>query len=187
MKKDVFIARLESCLSGLPDAERREILDETRSHLEDCASQGEESLMAALKGFGPPERYARAFIEEAQLRDALVSGTPVKLVLGILSLAGRSILAFCSFILIAFGYLFAGTFFLLVIVELMLPAQTGLFTGPHVQPFALGVMAGSGPPPGTTEHLGAFMAPVMAVAGGVTTVLTLLFSRLVVARLLMRS
>ncbi|WP_394693277.1 HAAS signaling domain-containing protein [Hyphobacterium sp.] len=186
LSKDKFLSRLDSCLAGISESERRDILDEARSHLEDCAREGEQRLAEALAGFGTPENYARAFIEEAQLRKALVSGSPGQLLLSVLSVAGRSVLAFVGFILISIGYLFAGTFFLLVVVELVLPAQTGLFTGPDVQPFALGVMAGDGPPPGTTEHLGAFMAPVMAVAGGVTTVLTLLFSRLVVARLLKR-
>jgi len=184
--KDEFLKRLRTCLGALPESERQDLLEETASHLDDCAAQGEARLTEALAGFGTPENYARAFIEEARLRNALVSGSPGQLLLSVLAAAGRSVVAFAGFILISIGYLFAGTFFLLVVVELVLPAQTGLFTGPDVQPFALGIMAGDGPPPGTTEHLGPFMAPVMAVAGGVTTVLTLLLSRLVVAGLLKR-
>ncbi|WP_421784546.1 DUF1700 domain-containing protein [Hyphobacterium sp.] len=181
-----FLKRLEACLASLSAEERREIMDETRSHLEDCEREGSDSLSEALAGFGSPERYARGFLEDAQLRRALLSGMPGGLLIGLLARAGRSLVAFAGFIIVSIGYLFAATFFLLVVVELILPAQTGLWIGPDVRPFALGVMAGDGPPPGTSEYLGVLMAPAMALAGGITTVLTLLFSRLVVSGLLKR-
>lgn len=58
-----YLARLDAALIGVPDADRREILLETRSHVADrvrgLSSRDVEDVLAEL---GPPEVYARQFL-----------------------------------------------------------------------------------------------------------------------------
>ena len=64
---EAYLSRLDTALAALPDAERREILLETRSHAIERTHRTSRDVAAVLSELGPPEAYARRFLAE---RDA---------------------------------------------------------------------------------------------------------------------
>lgn len=60
-----YLERLSAALSALPESDRREIVEETRSHIADRWGDldPEAAERAALADLGPPEAYAAAFLE----------------------------------------------------------------------------------------------------------------------------
>lgn len=62
---DEYLDRLAVALAGLPGPDRREIVAETRSHIEErYAEVGEPARVSAVvEELGPPETYAEEFLE----------------------------------------------------------------------------------------------------------------------------
>lgn len=56
-----YTGALRAALRGLPDAERADIVQEAHTHLEASAQAGR--LVAAFAAFGPPDAYARQFLD----------------------------------------------------------------------------------------------------------------------------
>lgn len=178
-----YLRRLRPALRALPDAEREDILAETRSHLaERRESGGEAAVQQAIAAFGHAEDYARAFVEDSRLRAATAGGGPLELASVLLGQATRSLPAFFGFALAAWAYLFGVLFFIIAGAELVRPDLTGLWIGPD--DFFLGIYAGDGPGPDTRDVLGAWLIPVMVLAGSIALAAGVAISRAAVRFLL---
>lgn len=178
-----YLRRLRPALRALPDAEREDILAETRSHLtERRESGGEAAVEQAIAAFGQAEDYARAFVDDARLRAATASGGPLDLASVLLVMATRSLPAFVGFALAAWAYLFGVLFFVIAGAELIVPEMTGLWIGPD--DFFLGIMAGDAPGPQTNDVLGPWLIPAMILAGSIALALGVAISRATVSFLL---
>lgn len=59
-----YVTALEARLKDLPEADRREVVQDIRSHLAEAAAAG-ASLDAALQKLGPADELARAYAVEA--------------------------------------------------------------------------------------------------------------------------
>jgi hypothetical protein len=104
--RDEYLARVGASLSLLPERDRREILDEIRSHVTDrYADLPElEAAIAICDDLGSPEAYAAAFLAEygvvaANSQASVASGRRALLA------AGGTALALMSLSLVVFGLL----------------------------------------------------------------------------------
>ena len=180
-----FLDRVETYLAPLPKTEREDILAEVKSHLIDSEAAGAGKLEAALEGLGSPEAFARQYLDDEALRKALAGGGPADLFLSVLRRAPRSVGALIGFAGVAGLYLFALSFYGIVILDLTHPEQTGLWVGDGMEPFFLGMISGSGPGPGVRDVAGPWIIPLALGLAVGCTIGGLAFSRLI-ARLLLR-
>ncbi|MGH8217481.1 MAG: HAAS signaling domain-containing protein [Steroidobacteraceae bacterium] len=67
-----WLRQLESSLASMSSPERKNILEEARSHLRERLAAG-CTPSAALAGFGSPDDYAQRFVDEMQIESALGS------------------------------------------------------------------------------------------------------------------
>jgi len=153
---EAFLRDLERHLFPLPEAERRDVAAEIRSHLADRAARGEGNLLAP---FGSAQAYAAAFLEERALSRALARGSSLGMGRALLRGAGR----------IGWWYAVAALGLVQVLgvglvamaaMKIFLPQRIGIFVGPRV--FALGAYSGSAP---AVEILGRWAVPAFAVLG----------------------
>jgi hypothetical protein len=149
-----FLRRLERALAPLDAAERAEILAELSSHLADRAEQGPDRLSAALAIMGEPSEYARRYLEDHQLADALQRVAPGLALISILGRAGRSALAFAVGLGVVTLYCLGLSFLAMAILKPLAPANIGLWAGAE---FHFGFLAR---PPATPEALGLWMIPL---------------------------
>src|SRR3569833_1391232 len=68
-----YLRRLGWALSSLPERDRDDIVEETRTHVLARVEQGQD-LSEALAAFGPAETYAARFVDEMEVTRALGSG-----------------------------------------------------------------------------------------------------------------
>ncbi|GGE49289.1 hypothetical protein GCM10011367_25200 [Marinicauda pacifica] len=180
---DLYLRRLRAALRSLPEAEREEILAETRSHLREREeADGQAGVEAALRAFGPAEAYAGAFVDEYRLRAASAGGGPLELAGVLLGQATRRVTACFGFVLAAVAYLFAGAFVLIAAVEVIRPDLAGMWIGPDV--FVLGVINPASRGPDTAELLGPALIPLMLVAAPLALALGYAISQATVRHLL---
>jgi len=153
---EAFLRDLERHLSPLPEAERRDIAAEIRSHLADRAARGAGDL---LKPFGTAAAYAAAFREERALTRALASGSSLDIGRTLLRGARRIGWWYAVAALGLVQVLGAGLL-ILSVLKIFLPQRIGVFVGPRV--FALGAYSGDAP---AVEILGRWAIPAFAVLG----------------------
>lgn len=153
-----FLRGLDRALSTLPGAERREILDEVRSHLADRAAQGATDL---LRGFESPEAYAAAFFQERALASALAQGS--SWAVGRALLAGARRVGWWYLVLVlGLLHVYGLSFLVLAVVKPFFPGNVGLFVGGGR--FTFGVVPGADVAR-ATEVLGWWAMPVFLVLG----------------------
>ena len=72
-----YIKQLKWSLSKLPSEDREEIIQEVHGHLMDRLKDSEtvEDFQRTLREFGPPEEYARSFLENYEASSALASAS----------------------------------------------------------------------------------------------------------------
>ncbi len=138
---DAWLSRLDQALLPLPEGERSDIVGETRGHLEERLDAGLTST-SALAGFGRAEAYARAFLDDYALTQALDSRRSLAMARVLFDVAGRSLVAVFGL----FGFvIFSATMLAAVIcilVKLIKPGLVGLWSGPDG--FALGLTSHTG-------------------------------------------
>ncbi|MFT4090844.1 MAG: DUF1700 domain-containing protein [Asticcacaulis sp.] len=109
---DLWLRYLEDVLHPLPADERADIVNEARAHLEEKVEAG-QSAIAALQGFGKAESYARPFLEDYRLSQALDSKGNVAMTKALLTQTSRSVTSSLGLI---GAFLFTGTAVILVIL-----------------------------------------------------------------------
>jgi hypothetical protein len=180
---NAYLKRVETYLVSLAKEEREDILAELNSHLRESAALGDETLELAFDGLGSAEDFARGFLDDDTLRHALAGGSPADLWMGVLRQAPRRISAFFGFAMVSIWYLFALSFFSMIVMDLLNPEQTGLWVGDGLEPFFLGQISGSGPSAEMQDIAGPWFIPLALLAGSVSTVVGMLLSRWIAKRL----
>ncbi len=120
-----FLSRLERYLSPLPEAERRDIVAEIRSHLVDRAAQGATDLVGP---FGTPESYAAAFLQERELAGALAGGSSWAIGRALVS-GARKIGWWYVVAVLGMLHLYGAGFVLLAALKPFFPSNVGMFVG----------------------------------------------------------
>lgn len=160
-----WLRRVKWALGRLPASECDDILAETRAHLSERIDSG-QSVDTALAALGPPDAYARRFIDELELSGALASQKSGDLLRVVLRRAHRSLVAFVAFLLLliigGMGFGFAAT----AVGKTFDPGHFGLWVGAHNFNF------------GSTDHpermhelLGPWLYPIAGIGVGISWLL----------------
>jgi len=86
---EAFLKRVRRGLASLPPDIREDMIAELRSHLQERAEQGNLNIAGE---FGSPDAYADRLRSEHNLTGALSQGTPVSLVVALMSTARTAVL-----------------------------------------------------------------------------------------------
>jgi len=153
---ETWLGRLDLALQPLPEDERADIVGETRGHLEERLDAGLSS-MSALAGFGRAEAYARAFLDDYALTQALDSRRSLAMARVLFDFAGRSLGATLGLIgFVVFSATMLGALVCLL-VKLIKPDLIGLWSGPS------GVVPGFFSHPGLHDMLGNWIYLVLVL------------------------
>lgn len=169
-----WLRRLHWALAAMPSPEREEIVAEARAHIEEAAAEG-RSTAEVLAGFGPPDAYARRFMDEMELSAALGSGRVTPLFVAIARRAHQSLIAFAAFVVVLCVAMFAGGTAFAAGWKLIDPAHVGLWVSSKF--FFIGQIDD---PSTGRELLGLWLYPFAAV----TLVLAWVICRFVLIRTL---
>jgi Protein of unknown function (DUF1700) len=86
-----FLRRVRGGLAALPSDIREDLVAELRSHLDERAEQGKLNVAGE---FGSPEAYAARLMAEHNLAHAVSKGTPVSLIVTLISTVRATALTF---------------------------------------------------------------------------------------------
>jgi uncharacterized membrane protein len=131
---DAYLRRLDVALARVPEAERREILLETRSHaVERTGRYPGPDVDAVLAELGPPEEYARRFLPADEEATAPAPSPSAPWPRGPGALDGVARLATAGWaslpllVLVVIAYAVAGIALLVGVDKLLEPEATGFF------------------------------------------------------------
>jgi uncharacterized membrane protein len=159
-----WLRRMNWALGRMPSPEREDIMAETRAHLRERLDGGQDAE-AALAALGPPDVYARRFIDEMELSGALGSQKSSDLLRVVLRRVHRSLVAAVAFVALLFiGGIGVG-FPIVALCKLADPTHFGLWVGPY------NFSIGSNESPDVHEVLGDYFYPMAVVATGLAWVL----------------
>jgi hypothetical protein len=119
-----FLRDLGRCLSALPEAERRDVVAEIRSHLLDRMDAGGDPVLQ----FGNPEEYAAAFLQERALAGALAGGSSWALGRALLTGVGKVTWWYVVAVL-AMLHVYGACLVALAAFKPVFPANIGWFVG----------------------------------------------------------
>ena len=175
-----FLAELSAALRALPQADRAEIVREIESHLLERDQAGD--LDAALAALGRPQTFARNYLADRAMNQALTQPNPMTLLFAVLNRAGRSALACIVGFAACVLYLLSGSFALLVVLKQVTPNNVGWWSSPGHLMFG----AIYGTHPAGPELLGYWIIPLAAAAAVLcylcATMLLKMVGRILVAR-----
>jgi hypothetical protein len=120
-----FLSRLAAALGPLPEPVSTDITREIASHLAERQARGD--LDAAIAALGDPHDFARTFVEDYDLTNALNRASPVPLLINILGRSARSTLAFVTGFLAIILYAFAAAFTAVAILKPITPRNVGFW------------------------------------------------------------
>jgi hypothetical protein len=176
-KIDVYLNRIRERLRGLRAGERREILEELRSHLLEKAAVGgmtEAAVDTALESLGSPEELAREYVTDELLARAEVSRSPLRILDSLFRWASLSIAGFFVLLGAITGYFLGMVFLLVAALKPFHPETAGLwlFRG-RTGDLSFSLRMGFGYAPVTgREVLGWWIVPIGFGVGSLLVVLT---------------
>jgi uncharacterized membrane protein len=158
---DAYLQRLKWALSPLPAEDRDDILRETRAHFAERMSDSdpERAFEAVRSTFGPPETYARQFLDNYQTTVAVADGSGLAMLPQVVRLAGRGATALLG----AGGFLaLYGLVCILLVVALLkpiFPMHVSLWIAPSEGVMGLGYVDAATAAV-ATEWLGYWLIPL---------------------------
>ncbi|KAA6459124.1 DUF1700 domain-containing protein [Acidobacteria bacterium AB60] len=138
-----WLRRLKWALDSMPSTERDDIIAETRTHIEERIAKG-QSLEEAIDAFGPPDVYARRFLDEIEMSTALGSQRTGALLSVVIQRAHRNISAALSLVALGCLVLTSSIAVILVFLKITDPIHTGLWFGRERRIFFIGVIRDPG-------------------------------------------
>jgi hypothetical protein len=179
-KIDAYLNRIRGRLRGLPAEERREILEELRSHLLEKAVAGGMTggaVDAALESLGSPEELAREYVTDELLARAEVSRSPLRILDSLFRWASLSIAGFLVLLGSVTGYLLGVVFLLVAALKPFHPETAGVWASRDASgDLSLSVHMGFGYAPLVgREVLGWWIVPLGLLAGCLLLILTTRF------------
>jgi uncharacterized membrane protein len=171
-----YIKQLKWSLSKLPSEDREEIIQEVHGHLMDRlkASETVEDFQKTLREFGPPEEYARSFLENYEASAALASASPWQILQQNFRMIGHRGSVALSFLVILFLYILSVFLILVGLLKPFFSKNIGawVFENPFGILFGFNFTPGSG-----KEILGYWIIPLSIILGAVLFVVTSRLSR----------
>jgi hypothetical protein len=170
-KIEAYLSSVRGRLRGLSVEDKREILEELRSHIMDkAASSGEQrgaAVEAALTSLGSPEELAREYVTDELLARAEVSRSPWQLLDSLFRWASMSVAGFYVLLGSIVGYFMGTAFILVAALKPFHPETAGLWlsrdaTGERT--FSLRMGFGT-VPAGMREVLGWWIVPIGLLVG----------------------
>jgi hypothetical protein len=134
---DDYLRRLRECLPQTSVADREEIVREISVHIRESAQEPNSSLDEILGRLGSAENLASQYGQDALIRHASHSFSPVLILRATVELAKRGIEGFALLLSALLGYAMGGGLVLTAILKPIFPRQTGLWVGPGVFDFGL--------------------------------------------------
>jgi hypothetical protein len=179
-KIEAYLNRIRGRLRGLRAEERREILEELRSHLLEKAAAGGmtgAAVDAALESLGRPEELALEYVTDELLARAEVSRSPLRILDTLFRWASLSIVGFFVLLGAITGYFLGVVFLLVAALKPFHPETAGLWASRDASgDLALSVHLGFGyAPVGGREVLGWWIVPIGLLAGCLLVILTTRF------------
>ena len=180
---DNYIDRIESALTPLRPAVRREIVQELKTHLLDSIHHDDverepERVLNATEKLGRPEEYLEPIVTDRIIEEGATTYHPLWVAKGLGRVLARGLKNGFLGLVFGIGYLVALLITSLAFIKPFYPEHVGLFYDPTVgiEKFAFGVLDQT---EGMTEVLGYWMIPVSLILGlllyaGLTKMLTLL-------------
>jgi len=177
---EAYLNRIRGRLRGLRAEERREILEELRSHLLEKAATGGmtgAAVDAALESLGRPEELALEYVTDELLARAEVSRSPLRILDSLFRWASLSIVGFFVLLGAITGYFLGVVFLLVAALKPFHPETAGLWASRDASgDLALSVHLGFGyAPVGGREVLGWWIVPIGLLAGCLLVILTTRF------------
>lgn len=173
---DGYLKRLGWSLGELPQHERDEIIKEIRSHLLDRfqASETEEEFQRILDEFGPPEIYARSFLEGYEVAVALASGSPWQMLKQNFRMMDHGFKLALTFVGLALLYGASIAFFIGGFLKFFFPENIGFWVSINPFYFYYGINL---TPDSATEALGFLFIPFSLLCSFILMKVSLSLSR----------
>jgi hypothetical protein len=168
-----YLRRLGWGLSGLDEAQRREIVEETRAHVDERVAGG-MSVEQSLAALGPVDAYARQFLDALELSAASAGQGTGAVFRAVLNRVHRSGIAAFAMLLVGMIWVVAASVIFAALLKPFSPETVGLWVGPHH--FYIGNSDSQGE---THEILGSWIylaAPLTTVAAWWMSRLIMLWS-----------
>jgi len=154
-----WLSTLEQALTNLPEAERSDIVNEARGHMEERIAAG-LAPSNALHGFGDAKTYAQGFIDDHSLNHALSSRRILPMIKTLVSFAGRSTVAFFGLMgTLLFGGIALGSA-ISIVLKTIRPDKVGLWVNEAQQQYVLGTWNQADP---AHEIAGVWVYPIFVV------------------------
>jgi uncharacterized membrane protein len=182
-KIDAYLKTIDDRLRGLSSQDRREIVEELRSHiLEKTSVDGGATLAgvdAALAALGNPEDLAKQYVTDEVLAQVEASRSPFRVVDSLFRWASVSATGFLVLLVAIPGYFFGIAFILVAALKPFHPGAAGLWVSPDAAAgntaYSLHMGFGSVPAVGH-EVMGWWIMPVGLLVGCGVVVLTTRFA-----------
>jgi acetyltransferase-like isoleucine patch superfamily enzyme len=174
---DDYIKQLGWSLSKLPAQDREEIIQEVQVHLLDRLETSEtvEEFRQTLQEFGPPEEYARSFLENYEVSVALASASPWQILQQNFRMIGRRSSAVLPLLVISFLYILSVCLLLIGLLKPLFPKHIGLWATSNPLTFHFGVNLEPIP---SQEVLGYWIIPLAILLGAALFMVTARLSHL---------
>ena len=171
-----YIKRLKWSLSKLPSEDSKEIIQEVQGHLQDRLQESEtlEDFEKVFNEFGPPDEYARSFLENYEVSVALASASPWQILIQNFRMIGDSIGRAIPVFGIALLYLLSISIILMGILKPLFPNNIGLWASTNPFHFAFGMNLSQDP---ANEILGYWIIPISIAFGSGLFIFTSTLSR----------
>lgn len=174
---EAYLVRLDAALRALPAEEREEIVLETRSHILDSLRLAGDRAVVFTE-LGPPELYARSFLDALDEPESNVVRTPRAPTL-LLRLAAGGAGAFIALNLMVAAYGLALVLLLLAGLKLLHPERVGVWIDPTTRSYSVALTGSSGAPAGS-EVLGWWLVPITLTLAALLYVATTRLTRAVI-------
>jgi len=172
-----YIKQLGGSLSILQARERQEIIQEVQGHLQDRLERCDtlEDFQQTLQEFGPPDEYARRFVETYRASQASDSASLWQILQQGLRVIGHRFSVALSLLMLSFLYLLSISLVLVGLLKPLFPESVGLWLSwnPFSFRFGMGLQ-----PVTTPEVLGYWIIPLSILLGVGLFIVTNRLSRL---------
>lgn len=126
-----YFAELDSKLTDLPQAPRREFLLELRAHVMDrlgqLATVSDDDCRTVLKALGTPDEIARQYRLELLLKRPSWKISPITVLRTALRWTVAGVQGYLVFLVALIGYMFAACFYVTALLKPFFPNNIGMY------------------------------------------------------------
>lgn len=178
-----YLEDLRARLRDLDETERRDILDELRSHVRESAGHSgppdDRQVADVIERLGSPKHLASLYLADRMLARAESSWSPWALMAGLIRAAALSSAGLFALVCLLVGYVVAISFFFAAVLKPFLPSKVGLW---RLAGGEYSLRLGFGTPVAGEELLGWWIVPLGLVAGAAAAWLAARMARWGIAR-----